>query len=187
VCYIHGDTSAQNQIDIGSGKGFFRSLLGYASWSGRFSGGHRHMSLFSAPDVVQLSHVISEATAPAFVLGAVAGFVSVLQTRLTAVVERIRHVNDIADDEQSRARLKADLPRLRRRARILNNATFRADTTGFSDFFRPFTGNCTIASGASRMGMRRLSWNDRSGRSVPKATASHCSRNLMPDRQRLVP
>jgi hypothetical protein len=28
VCYIHGDTSAQNQIDIGSGKGFFRSLLG---------------------------------------------------------------------------------------------------------------------------------------------------------------
>jgi hypothetical protein len=27
VCDIHGDTSAQNQIDAGSGKGFFRGLL----------------------------------------------------------------------------------------------------------------------------------------------------------------
>ena len=88
------------------------------------------MSLFAAPDAVQLSHVISEATAPAFVLGAVAAFVSVLLTRLTAVVERIRHVNDISDDEQSRARLKADLPRLRRRARLLNNATRLALASG---------------------------------------------------------
>jgi hypothetical protein len=88
------------------------------------------MSLFAAPDVVQLSHVISEPTAPAFVLGAVAAFVSVLLTRLTAVIERIRHVNDIGDDEQSRAGLKADLPRLRRRARILNNATRLALASG---------------------------------------------------------
>jgi hypothetical protein len=84
--------------------------------------------LLSAPDAVQLSHVISEATAPAFVLGAVAGFVSILVGRLTAVIERIRH--DIADDEHSRARLKSDLPRLRRRADLLNNATRLALASG---------------------------------------------------------
>ena len=88
------------------------------------------MALLSAPDVVQLSHVISEATAPAFVLGAVAGFVSILLTRLTAIIERIRHLNEIGDEEQSRARLKSDLPRLRRRARMLNNATRLALASG---------------------------------------------------------
>ena len=88
------------------------------------------MALLSPPDVDQLAHVISEATAPAFVLGAVAGFVSILLTRLTAVVERIRYLNDIGTDQQSRARLKSDLPRLHRRARILNNATRLALASG---------------------------------------------------------
>jgi hypothetical protein len=98
----------------------------------RFSEDTRMALLFlpSAPDAVQLSHVISEATAPAFVLGAVAGFVSILVGRLTAVFERIRHLNDIADDEASRAHLKSDLPRLRRRAVLLNNATRLALASG---------------------------------------------------------
>ena len=82
------------------------------------------------PDVVQLSQVISQATAPAFVLGAVAGFVSILQSRQTAVLERIRNLNDIDDADRSRAHLKSDLPRLRRRARLLNNATRLALTSG---------------------------------------------------------
>jgi hypothetical protein len=84
----------------------------------------------SPPDAVQLSHVISEATAPAFVLGAVAGFVSILVGRLTAVVERIRYLNEIGDDETPRARLKSDLPRLRRRANLLNHATRLALASG---------------------------------------------------------
>jgi hypothetical protein len=88
------------------------------------------MALLSAPDVIQLSQVISQATAPAFVLGAVAGFVSILVGRLNAVIERIRQLNDIADDEPSRARLKSDLPRLRRRAALLNNATRLALASG---------------------------------------------------------
>jgi len=45
--------------------------------------------------------VISQATAPAFILGAVAGFVSILLGRMTAVVERIRHLNDITDTDTS--------------------------------------------------------------------------------------
>ena len=88
------------------------------------------MALLHAPDAIQLSHVISEATAPAFVLGAVAGFVSILVGRLTSVIERIRQLNDIADNEDSRAHLKSDLPRLRRRADLLNNAARLALASG---------------------------------------------------------
>jgi len=42
------------------------------------------------PDAGQLSQVMSQATAPAFVLGAVAAFVAVLLNRMTSVIERIR-------------------------------------------------------------------------------------------------
>src|SRR5262249_48080891 len=87
--------------------------------------------LFSAaPDAIQLSQVISQATAPAFILGAVAGFVSILLTRMTAVVDRIRHLNDITDDERARAHLKSDIPRLRRRLHLLNGATRLALASG---------------------------------------------------------
>ncbi|HET7882493.1 MAG TPA: hypothetical protein VFL55_16525 [Acetobacteraceae bacterium] len=40
--------------------------------------------LFHSPDAVQLSQMISQATAPAFVLGAVAGFISILLGRMNA-------------------------------------------------------------------------------------------------------
>jgi len=86
-------------------------------------------TLFS-PNAVHLSHVISEATAPAFILGAVAGFVSILMGRLTTVIERIRYLNYIADSEEARARLKSDIPRLRRRLVLLNGAAHLALASG---------------------------------------------------------
>ena len=49
--------------------------------------------MLSPPDAVQLSQVISQSTAPAFLLGAVAGFVSILLGRMNAIVDRIRHLN----------------------------------------------------------------------------------------------
>ena len=55
------------------------------------------------PDVQQLSQVMSQATAPAFVLGAVAGFVSILLGRTTTIVDRIRSLNEIPDDDVARA------------------------------------------------------------------------------------
>jgi hypothetical protein len=79
--------------------------------------------LFHSFDPARLSQVISNATAPAFILGAVAAFVSILSSRLTMVIERIRHLNDIADNEEPRIHLKSDLPRLRRRLVRLNSAT----------------------------------------------------------------
>ena len=51
------------------------------------------------PDVQQLAQLMSQATAPAFVLGAVAGFVSILLGRTTAVIDRIRSLNEIADED----------------------------------------------------------------------------------------
>ena len=63
-------------------------------------------------DLSQLSQVISHATAPAFLLGAVAGFVSILITRMNGIIDRIRSLNSIADDNTTRARLKSDIPRL---------------------------------------------------------------------------
>ena len=82
------------------------------------------------PDVQQISRLMAQATAPAFVLGAVAGFVSILLGRMTAVVDRIRSLNEIADDDATRAHLKSDIPRLRQRAKLLNSAVHLALASG---------------------------------------------------------
>jgi hypothetical protein len=80
-------------------------------------------------DLDQLSQVISHATAPAFLLGAVAGFQSILITRMNGIIDRIRSLNMIADDDSPRARLKSDSPRLRHRAQ-LNQAVYLAVGSG---------------------------------------------------------
>jgi hypothetical protein len=46
------------------------------------------------------------------------------------VLDRIRSLNEIADDDTARAHLKSDIPRLRQRARLLNGATHLALTSG---------------------------------------------------------
>jgi len=82
------------------------------------------------PDSGQLSELMAQATAPAFVLGAVAAFVSVLLGRMANVLDRIRSLNAIADEDTARAHLKSDVQRLRRRARLLNSATHLALMSG---------------------------------------------------------
>ena len=78
------------------------------------------------PDADHLARVMSEATAPAFILGAVAGFISILIGRMTSVVDRVRVLNDIPSDDAARAHLKSDIPRLWKRAQLLNHATHLA-------------------------------------------------------------
>ena len=82
------------------------------------------------PDVVtdlqHLSQIISQATAPAFLLGAVCGLLGLLMSRFSRVLERIRAVAAIAADDQSQAHLRPELPRLMRQLRILNRAIFFA-------------------------------------------------------------
>lgn len=78
------------------------------------------------PSVSQLSNVIAQAAAPAFLLGALAAFISVLISRLNRIVDRTIVLNGIADDDAVKSRLKADLPRLMRRAAMMNRAIFWA-------------------------------------------------------------
>lgn len=82
------------------------------------------------PETGQLAQVMVQSTAPAFILGAVAGFVSILLGRMTNVIDRVRSLNEIADDDTVRANLKSDIPRLRRRAKLLNSATHLAVASG---------------------------------------------------------
>ena len=82
------------------------------------------------PDAGQLSQVMSQATAPAFVLGAVAGFTSIMLGRMTAVLDRIRTLNEIAADDTKRTHLRSDIPRMRQRAKLLNSAIQLALASG---------------------------------------------------------
>ena len=74
------------------------------------------------PSVNQLSQVISQAVAPAFLLGALAAFIAVLVSRMNRIIDRTIVLNGIPDDDTAKSRLKADLPRLMRRARMVNRA-----------------------------------------------------------------
>jgi flagellar biosynthesis protein FliP len=72
--------------------------------------------------VNELSRVISQATAPAFLLGAVAAFVSVLIGRLNRIVDRSNALEAIEDSDPAKGRLKESIPRLRRRALLISRA-----------------------------------------------------------------
>ena len=74
------------------------------------------------PSVNQLSQVISQAAAPAFLLGALAAFIAVLISRLNRIIDRTIVLNGIPADDAGKSRLKADLPRLMRRAAMVNRA-----------------------------------------------------------------
>ncbi len=78
------------------------------------------------PTFSQLSQVISQSAAPAFLLGALAAFIAILISRQNRAVDRTIMLNAISDDDPVRRRLKADLPRLMRRTVMLNRAIFWA-------------------------------------------------------------
>ena len=82
------------------------------------------------PDAQQLAQIFSNAMAPTFFLGAVAAFVSLMNSRLLTVIERIRTLNEILDEDQTRAHLKVDIERLRRRIRYLVSGIHLALTGG---------------------------------------------------------
>jgi hypothetical protein len=71
--------------------------------------------LMLTPSITQLSQVITQVTAPTFLLGAVAAFVSVLPSRMNRIIDRSQALNAISDNDQTKARLKSDIPRLKRR------------------------------------------------------------------------
>ncbi|MDE5458808.1 DUF2721 domain-containing protein [Bradyrhizobium sp. CSA112] len=88
--------------------------------------------LTDTPSVTQLSQVISQSAAPAFLLGALGAFIAILISRLNRIVDRTVILNGIPDDDTVRCRLKADLPRLMQRAAMMNRAIFWAVTASIS-------------------------------------------------------
>jgi hypothetical protein len=76
------------------------------------------------PSIDQLGRIISDVAAPAFMLGAVAAFIAVVISRINRVIDRAQLIHGIPENDASRLFLKADLPRLRRRAVLLNRSLF---------------------------------------------------------------
>jgi hypothetical protein len=76
-----------------------------------------------------LAQVISQAVAPAFLLGAVVGFITIIFAPTSSVVERMRSLSAQPYDGDG-AWIPGDLPRLRRRVRLLHWATLSAICSG---------------------------------------------------------
>lgn len=72
--------------------------------------------------IEHLTQIISQVIGPSFLLGAVAGFISMVHSRLNAVIDRIRFLNAIPPADSDRAFLKEDLPRQHRRCALLSRA-----------------------------------------------------------------
>lgn len=79
-----------------------------------------------------LSQVISQVVAPSFLLGAVASFISILFSRINNVVERILRLTALEKGADSGRDLKADIIRLRRRAKLLHGASLLAIGSGIA-------------------------------------------------------
>jgi len=84
------------------------------------------------PDANQLTSIFSQALAPAFLLGAVAGFVSLLMRRLHGVVERLASLTKIAGSGTPQADVIHEIPYLKRRAVLLNTAAYLALSAGIA-------------------------------------------------------
>ncbi len=70
--------------------------------------------------IEHLTQIISQVVGPSFLLGAVASFISMLFGRMGGVLDRIRTLNAIPEDDPYRSVLKADVPRLQRRMTLLH-------------------------------------------------------------------
>lgn len=81
--------------------------------------------MLETPSVTQLSQVISHSIAPAFILGAVSGFISVLVTRLNRIIDRCRW-GASQGKESTTEQHYPDMLALNRRAALLNHALFWA-------------------------------------------------------------
>ena len=82
--------------------------------------------------VEHLSQLISHVVAPAFLLGAVGSFISLLHDRLLAVVGRVRDLGRGMDPDMPIAERDEIIGVLRRRATILNIAIFFGLLSGLS-------------------------------------------------------
>lgn len=78
--------------------------------------------LFNTPSALQLAPIIAQTIVPAFLLGAMASFLSVLTARLGRVADRLNLVNSLDEQDPVNFRLKRHVPILRRRAALIHRA-----------------------------------------------------------------
>ncbi len=88
------------------------------------------MNLDFVPDVARLAQIFSNAIAPAFFLGAVAAFVSLMTSRLAAVNERTRTALAQASGRSDAAYSSDVVAPLVRRARLLADGVVLALASG---------------------------------------------------------
>ena len=86
------------------------------------------------PEPEQLAAIFSQALAPAFLLGAITILTGGLSTLGLhgRVIDRIRSLNEIADSDSARGKLKADIPVLKLRAVLLQRAAYMTLTAGMT-------------------------------------------------------
>ncbi|GLR95993.1 hypothetical protein ACVIU7_004788 [Bradyrhizobium liaoningense] len=68
------------------------------------------------PSIDELGRIIANVAAPAFLLGAVGAFISVVISRVNRVIDRSQFINGIPAGDSARVFLKGDLPRLLNRS-----------------------------------------------------------------------
>lgn len=83
----------------------------------------------------ELGRLMVRATAPVFLLSAVASFISVLSTRHSRIVDRIRSINQIHEEDRARLFLKDDLQRLQHRSRLIHKSIALALFSGIATTF----------------------------------------------------
>jgi ABC-type dipeptide/oligopeptide/nickel transport system permease component len=93
--------------------------------------GEGDASMLTPLSLREISHVIALAMAPAFLLAAVAAFSALAVGKMTSIVTRIRTLNTIEDADRVRAHLKADIPRLKRCAKLVGRSLVFLVGTGF--------------------------------------------------------
>jgi hypothetical protein len=82
------------------------------------------------PDANQLTSIFALAAGPAFLLGAVAGFISLLMSRLKSITDQLDRSVEIGVSGSDQTRHKQDITELKRRALLLNSATYLALCAG---------------------------------------------------------
>jgi hypothetical protein len=87
------------------------------------------------PNAAQLQAMFAQAAAPAFLLGGIAAFVSILMSRITVLMGQIHGLNEISDSDPHRAKLKDAIPQLKRRAFMLHRAAYLALLAGIATTF----------------------------------------------------
>jgi hypothetical protein len=73
------------------------------------------------PTITQLSTVIAQATAPAFLLGALSGFIAILIARLNRIIDR-PVPSEARGGDLHGTQLQKDMPRLKARAQLISRA-----------------------------------------------------------------